>query len=120
MGGRSLRAFRWIVASAVTGCGSPSPFTVSETDAGGPLLVASEPATAGALGPFFDTNDVSMLFPLPEDSASMSLLLGLDAVGVGGALLSEDLFNAVVAGFQLTPPALYADWRIVALRFDPC
>jgi hypothetical protein len=64
--------------------------------------------------------DVSVLFPLPRDAAATGLL-GLDAPGRGGPLLSVARFTQV--GFLRegdAPEAVYPGFRVVAARVDPC
>jgi hypothetical protein len=66
----------------------------------------------------FDVNDVSVLFPLPPPKQAQSLLLGLDAQGKGGVLLSPSHFDQMVTAHQVQIP--YAQWRVVSFRFDTC
>jgi hypothetical protein len=64
-------------------------------------------------------NDVTFLFPLPESEALPVVALMSGTGAPGTALVDEDLFDRVVT----TPAdvlADYADFHLVALRFDLC
>lgn len=78
----------------------------------------------------FDVNDVSLLFPLPSKPRDIPLLLGLDASGQHGPLLSTEKFKKLLS---YAMPDANEDptfhqrgfddpntWRVVAVRVDPC
>jgi hypothetical protein len=72
----------------------------------------------------FDTNDVSILFPLPATEDDLALLPSIAGPSGGRPLLAPEAFAAVHAytndatgGTGIDAPE---DWHVVALRFDPC
>ncbi len=103
---------------------------------------AIDPAKAG-----LDVNDVSILIPLPEKAADIGRMIPLSlSTAAGKPLVSEGLFQDILRHFKygatidgtvvpldsgtaFESPAengkpgpfnSYADWKIVALRYDPC
>lgn len=67
-----------------------------------------------------DLNDVSFLYPLPT-LAERTRLLGLEAQGNGGPLLTRALFDALPPLMPDTPGSIaFGDLRIVSARIDPC
>jgi hypothetical protein len=91
------------------------PFSACQTTDSGSQRRKSSSAGASCN---FDVNDVSVLFPLPTQAQSASLLLGLDAAGKGGVLLSSAHYDQMVTARQIQ--LAYADWRVVSFRFDTC
>jgi hypothetical protein len=78
-------------------------------------------------GAALDVNDVSLLFPLVDAQgvAQEANLLSLRSPGLGGPLLSDDTFAAVLASaaqpddpaFAFTDPGA---WKVVGVRADDC
>ena len=93
--------------------GQGAPDAASRHDAS-----AQEPDAGTRL---LGVNDVSYLFPLP-DEASKDLLLSLPSAGAHGELLTRALYDAHVQRlWEGTEVELGYDWcRVVALRLDPC
>jgi len=66
-------------------------------------------------------SDVSFLYPLPEERAERTSLLGLDAAGRRGALLPRALYDRLPPLDTLASnEELYLLQRVVGVRLDPC
>ncbi len=80
----------------------------------------------GDAGPFYplDMNDVTILAPLPQSSATPVLLRGTDLADDGTALVPGALFDRLVKESELGRPILMAETHgrlhLVAVRFDLC
>ena len=90
---------------------------------------AAGSGTAGAGGttPFtpLEMNDVTILAPLPQSSATPVLLLGTDLADDGTALVPRGLFDRLVADGASGKPLPFLDTayerlHLVAVRFDLC
>ena len=75
----------------------------------------------------FDVNDVAILLPVTADSSDVSVGLRLDSRNAAGeALLPKSIFDQIIPQvafhqpFPIGSAANYADYRIVAVRIDPC
>jgi hypothetical protein len=83
-------------------------------------------ATANAdEGVALDVNDVSLLFPLPQNEGQLGGLLSINAPGAGGPLLGDENFRAVLAlaekpGDSPFPHSDPAKWKVVGARVDDC
>jgi len=66
-------------------------------------------------------DDVSVLYPLPNETRLRTSLLGAEAKGTKGALLPVQLFRLLPALDTLSPNSeTYSLLRVVAVRLDPC
>ncbi len=99
----------------VMGCGDGGSADDAAPDAGTAADArVDEDVTIGS-------NDVAWLLPLPTTTEELDLLLPLSAQGVGGPLLSPERFASIDVFPTADDPTLaYANWRIVAVRIDPC
>jgi hypothetical protein len=83
------------VGTALAGCTTPS----------------SQPTDSG-----LQMNDLSILFPLPANDGELAAALGPSAIGVGGPLLPQTLFDEDNDATTIQYGGLHA----VAFRLDPC
>ncbi len=102
--------------SGQTDAGGSGGADAGRTDAGGSR---SDGGDAGAK-PLYSVNDVTYVFPLPTKDTEFADLLGIDASGAQGALLSQPLFTELVQPNFPTPANLPHALRVVGLRLDPC
>lgn len=112
---------RWtltaLLLAAAPACGDDTASAGGAgSGAGGSGGAGGAPAVAPALG----LNDVSVLVPLPKTIDAPGYL-GSAAAGARGALLPQQVFDAIPT-FPVTPSQglIYDRMRVLAVRFDGC
>ncbi len=98
--------------------------------ASSPAPRAADPnhSTPSTPPPRVTTNDVSILYPVPDTPDAIAALVRPTETGVHGPLLSESLAVEVLSGTAKTTAmrldfaeaSAYADLALVAVRLDPC
>lgn len=107
--------FRLFAVLMLVGCGAPLPPGVD----GG--VLPTDGGTTGFSDGGLDLNDVSWLVPLPSQ-LGLPAMLDLTSNGGRGPLLPRALYDELPGGLlaQEDPALVFARFKVVSIRVDPC
>lgn len=123
-----IKLFIATLCIVIASC-KPRAFNDAKTNESNRIEADLEPLRPGD---HLDVNDVSILFPRPENRQQMLNTLYLGSQGSFGELLTREQFKTVAARMEAlkkeTDDELafdkgsfsYERWRIAGMRFDPC
>jgi hypothetical protein len=110
----------WFVASLATfGLNAACGDSAGSGGSGGDGGSGGEGGSGGGQAQSLGINEVSVLFPLPEQPDSTAVLR-LSSEALGGPLLSEERFANIPVFADPSDQTGYDNWIIVAARIDPC